>query len=432
MIPSQVIAKKRDGGELDEQEIADFVAQYVCGDIPDYQMSALAMAICIQGMTPGETAVLTREMLGSGQRISWTEGAPIVDKHSTGGLGDKVSLVLAPLLACCDLRVPMISGRGLGITGGTLDKLESIPGFRTDLTISEIQRQTNQVGCVICAATDDLAPADRKLYALRDVTGTVESIALITASILSKKLAESLDSLVMDVKFGSGAFMRSIEQAHGLAESLVKVGCRMGTKTIALLTDMNQPVGRMVGNALEVDEAVQSLQGEGPDDLWRLTLALATELLLSSGRVAHAAEAEQLLGSKVEDGSALEKFREMVRAQGGDLDATRRVAPTRDITASRTGCLTSVDGVMLGQAVIELGGGRMRLGDPIDHSVGFEMLVRIGDHINQGDPLVRVYAAPASVDQVQANVTRALAIDDANTGPQALIAERVSSEGLDE
>jgi pyrimidine-nucleoside phosphorylase len=395
-------------------------------------MSALAMAICIRGMTLEETVFLTQQMLASGQRMSWTGGCPSVDKHSTGGLGDKVSLVLAPLLACCDLQIPMISGRGLGITGGTLDKLESIPGFRTDLTIAQIQRQTERVGCVICAATDDLAPADRKLYALRDVTGTVESIPLITASILSKKLAESLDSLVLDVKFGSGAFMRTAEQARLLAESLVRVGVRMGTKTLALLTDMNQPLGRAVGNALEVDEAVDSLQGEGPQDLWQLTLALATELLLSQQRVDSIEEAERLLKGKIADGSALEKFREMVHAQGGDLDAKRPIAPMHVVRAWRTGCLVAVDGTTLGQAIIELGGGRKTMGDPIDHSVGLEMLARVGDEISRGDPLLRVYGPPSLAAQIESLVASSVTLGDDVVPPRVLIRERITSQDIQE
>jgi len=267
MHPSSIIVKKRDGGVLDPADISFFVDGYVRGEIPDYQMSALAMAIFLRGMDHEETVTLTEKMLASGKTLCWASGSvPKVDKHSTGGIGDKVSIILAPLLACCDLHVPMLSGRGLGTTGGTLDKLESISGFRADLNIDEIQRLTERVGCVITGTTEDLAPADRKLYALRDVTGTVPSIPLIVASIMSKKLAENVDALVLDVKFGSGAFMKSIEEARQLAFTLVEVGQRMNVKTTALLTDMNQPLGRMVGNAVEVDEAVEVLKGNGTTD----------------------------------------------------------------------------------------------------------------------------------------------------------------------
>ncbi len=281
--PANVIAKKRDGVALTRDEIAEFVSGFTNGSIPDYQMSALAMAIYLRGMSEEETAALTEQMLASGVQLKWLAGSSVVDKHSTGGVGDKVSLLLAPLLACCGLRVPMISGRGLGPTGGTLDKLESIPGFRTDLNLDEIREITNRVGCVIAGASAEIAPADRKLYALRDVTATVASIPLITASIMSKKLAEGLDALVLDVKVGSGAFMKTFRQARELARSLVETGRRMGVSTTALITDMSQPLGRMAGNAVEVDETVTALLGQGPADLIALTNSLGAELLVAAG-----------------------------------------------------------------------------------------------------------------------------------------------------
>ncbi|HYO24074.1 MAG TPA: thymidine phosphorylase, partial [Lacipirellulaceae bacterium] len=285
MNPVWLIAKKRDGEELSDHEIAQFISGYARGDIPDYQMSAMAMAIYLRGMSTAETASLTDHMLASGARFTWPDdGVPRVDKHSTGGIGDKVSLPLAAMLACCGLQVPMISGRGLGATGGTLDKLEAIPGFRTDLSMEEFRDVCQRVGCVISGATADLVPADRKLYALRDVTATVPSIPLITASIMSKKLAEGLDALVLDVKWGSGAFMKTADQARELARSLVATGQRMGVATTALVTDMNQPLGRMAGNALEVNESYAALQGEGPADLMEATYALGAELLVSTGR----------------------------------------------------------------------------------------------------------------------------------------------------
>src|SRR5262245_22400391 len=283
MNPAVLIAKKRDGRELARNEIVYLVHGFTRGTIPEYQMAAFAMAVFLQGMTTDETAALTDAMLQSGVWLVWPQrDRPIVDKHSTGGIGDKTSLVLAPLLACCGLAVPMISGRGLGATGGTLDKLEAIPGFRTDLSPAEIQATVERVGCAITGASAEIVPADRKLYALRDVTATVPSIPLITASIMSKKLAESLDALVLDVKFGSGAFMKTLADARRLAQSLVATGKRMGVRTTALLTDMNQPLGRMAGNLVEVHEVIACLKGEGPADLWELTRELAAELVGNS------------------------------------------------------------------------------------------------------------------------------------------------------
>ncbi len=425
MIPAQIIARKRDGAELTDGEIRDFVAGYVAGQIPDYQMAALAMAICLRGMSTAETVSLTEQMLHSGEVLRWQNDRPKVDKHSTGGLGDKVSLVLAPLLACCDLQVPMISGRGLGTTGGTLDKLESIPGFRTELTRDEIQRQTEEVGCVICSATADLAPADRQLYGLRDVTATVESVPLITASILSKKLAESLDWLVLDVKFGSGAFMTCQSEARELAESLVHVAHRMGVPTTALLTDMNQPLGRMVGNAVEVEEAVQTLAADGPEDLVTLVLELGAELLVASAAADSPEAARQRLRSLLDEGAALAKFQEMVRAQGGDLNGQRMIAPASTVVAEKTGWLAAVHGQKLGRVIIEMGGGRKIRTDRIDPSVGLEMLVRIGDAVEHGQPLVRVMGPSEDVARVRSMVLDAFEISDFPVESPPLIRQRL-------
>ncbi|MGC3966115.1 MAG: thymidine phosphorylase [Pirellulales bacterium] len=318
MNPVQIIAKKRDGQALSAGEIRALVERYARGELPDYQMSAWAMAVFLRGMTDDETAALTEAMLDSGAQLQWPAELTTVDKHSTGGIGDKTSLILAPLLACFDLAVPMISGRGLGATGGTLDKLEAIPGFRTDLNLEEIRAVTRAVGCVITGATADLVPADRKLYALRDVTATVASIPLITASIMSKKLAEGLRALVLDVKFGSGAFMKTADEARRLARSMVAVGRKMGVATTALLTDMNQPLGRMAGNAVEVDESIDVLQGGGPQDLIDLTLALGAELLVATGRAADHEAAVTTQRARLSDGTAYEKFR------GADRCARRR------------------------------------------------------------------------------------------------------------
>jgi pyrimidine-nucleoside phosphorylase len=415
---------------LTDDEIAWLIDGFVRGDVPDYQMSAWAMAVFLRGMNEAETAELTRCMLESGVALRWSEAAgTYVDKHSCGGVGDKISLILAPLLACYGLRVPMISGRGLGATGGTLDKLESIPGFRTNLTIEEIQRQADTVGCVITGATDDLAPADKKLYALRDVTATVASIPLITASIMSKKLAESLDALVLDVKFGSGAFMKTLDQARALAHSLVSVGKQMGVPTTALLTDMNQPNGRLAGNAVEVNESLEVLAGGGPADVRELTLALGAELLMMTGTADTLDQARSRLAARLDDGSAFEKFHEMVRAQGGDLEAPRPVAMENVIAASFSGCLASLDTEQLGLAIVELGGGRKKVGDLVDHSVGIEMLVRHGDWIKAGQPLVKIFARPDTIESVRNDVLRAFVLDH-EAEPRPLIIERIGPTAL--
>lgn len=411
MNPVVTIAKKRDGHELSRAEIADFIGGFATERIPDYQMAALAMAIYLRGMTTAETAVLTDEMLASGQVLQWEDdGRPVVDKHSTGGVGDKTSLILAPLLACCDLRVPMLSGRGLGATGGTLDKLEAIPGYRTNLEMDEIRRVVNRVGCVITGASRELAPADRKLYALRDVTATVPSIPLITASIMSKKLAEGLNALVLDVKWGSGAFMKSAADARALADSLVGTGGRMNVKTVAHVTDMNQPLGRMCGNALEVNESIAALEGQGPADLWEVTELLAVELLLLTKRAPNAAAAKEILQGHITSGRALAKFAEMVAAQGGDLAAPRPLAPTSEVLSPHAGVVRAIDTEQLGLAIIELKGGRKVLSDKLDFSTGLEMLVRLGDRVERGQPLARLYAHPQQRELAAKMVQGAIAV----------------------
>jgi pyrimidine-nucleoside phosphorylase len=426
MNPVWIIAKKRDGGELAADEIGQFIAGYAAGEIPDYQMSALAMAIYLRGMTTAEIAALTDHMLASGATFQWPAGGrPKVDKHSTGGIGDKVSLPLAPMLACCGLDVPMISGRGLGATGGTLDKLESIPGFRTNLTMDEMRQVVASVGCVISGATADLVPADRKLYALRDVTATVPSIPLITGSIMSKKLAEGLDALVLDVKFGSGAFMKTAELARELARSMVNTGMRMGVRTTAVLTDMNQPLGRMVGNAVEVDESVAALEGRGPDDLMEVTLALGAELLVSAGGADSLDAARDELQQTVDSGAAREKFAEMVAAQGGDLEAPRLVAPASDVVAPESGYITAIDAERLGEAVIAMRGGRQKLGEVLDLSTGFEMLVRFGEKVERGQLLARLFAGEETSRAGREKLLSALQIADERPTLGPLILERL-------
>lgn len=424
--PVSVIARKRDGQELSAADIQTVIAGYTAGELPDYQMAALAMAIYWRGMTVNETSALTDSMLRSGVILSWpTDSRPIVDKHSTGGIGDKVSLLLAPLLACAGLAVPMISGRGLGPTGGTLDKLEAIPGYRTDLTLSEIQHLTQSVGCVITGASAEIAPADRKLYGLRDVTGTVASIPLITASIMSKKLAEGLQALVLDVKHGNGAFMKTLDQARALAQSLVNTGRRMGVATSAFITDMNQPLGQYAGNAWEVWETLEALRGKGPADLWEVTEALGAELLVGTRVCDSSAAARRLLQNLRDSGRACEKFHEMVRAQGGDLSGLRLAPPIADWTAPRSGWLTRIDTERLGWIVIALGGGRRQLGDPLDHSVGLQFLARLGDRVETGQPLVRWHCDRSQWEQASALMAEVFEFGDSPVPSPALIVERI-------
>jgi pyrimidine-nucleoside phosphorylase len=390
MLPQWIIEKKRDGKELSPEEIAFFIGGFSNGSIPDYQMSALAMAICLRGMTPAETAALTTEMMLSGETID-PSGLPGIkaDKHSTGGIGDKTSLILAPLAAVCGLTVPMISGRGLGITGGTLDKLESIPGYRTDLSAAEFFQTLENVGCSIIGQTAEIAPADKKLYALRDVTGTVPSIPLITASIMSKKLAEGIDTLVLDVKWGKGAFMKSIADARELAQAMVDVGNQMGKKVRALITDMNAPLGRAAGNALEVQECLEVLRGGGPDDLRELTVELTAHMLdLSNVR-----KSKTEIFQTLESGAALKKFEAMVAAQGGSTDWKLAEAAIQEpVLASADGVVTAVDAELIGRACLMLGAGRQKTDDTIDHAVGIAQMKKPGEAVKKGDPLAVVFS----------------------------------------
>jgi pyrimidine-nucleoside phosphorylase len=388
-----LIGRKRDGGTLDPAEIRALVDGYTAGTIPDYQMAAFAMAVLFQGMDAVETTALTRAMLESGDVFHHRAGhPPIVDKHSTGGIGDKVSLVLAPLVACTGVRVPMVSGRGLGITGGTLDKLESIPGFQVGLTIPAAQELLEKIGVVMMGQTDRFCPADKKLYALRDVTGTVPSIPLITASIMSKKLAESLDRLVLDVKFGSGAFMKTEAEARALADSMIAVGREMGVDVHALLHPMDEPLGRAVGNALEVVEALECLEGRGPADLRKLVLDLSAKISPVPRK-----ELEHLL----DDGRARRKFDQIVAAHGGDpadlpkLAEIHHAPVIRDFPAPCSGTVVQVDAGLVGQAALQLGAGRARASDGIDPAVGFDHLVKCGEPVHQGRPLCRVHARNA-------------------------------------
>ena len=424
---AQIISAKRDGNELTEDQIRFLISGFASGEIPDYQMSAFAMAVYFQGMTIEETTSLTREMLNSGETISWSGGKPKVDKHSTGGIGDKVSIPLAPILACCDVEVPMISGRGLGATGGTLDKLESIPGYRCDLSIDEFKNVVNWNGCSITGATGNLAPADQKLYALRDVTGTVPSIPLITASILSKKLAEGISSLVLDVKWGSGAFMKTIESARELAKSLVAVGNRFDVNTVAVITDMNQPLGNMIGNGVEVDESVDLLRGEGPADVTELTIHLAAQLLVNAGVQPDMDAARKKIDGVIQSGEALAKLSEMIQNHSGDLDATRERGTEHLVKAYDEGFVSRIDAERLGLAVIEMGGGRKLMTDSLDHTAGIEFLVRIGQRIEKGETIAKIFCNDKSKADYAANlVSLAIGTSPLEVPPAKLIVETIS------
>jgi pyrimidine-nucleoside phosphorylase len=394
MFPQHIIAKKRDGQTLAREEIEAFVRGATDGSWADYQLSALLMAVFLRGMTDEETTHYTTAMVKSGivADLSRTGGIK-VDKHSTGGVGDKISLVLAPIVAACGVAVPMISGRGLGHSGGTLDKLESIPGFRTNLSLDEYSDQVARIGCALIGQTNDLAPADRKLYALRDVTATVECVPLICGSILSKKLAAGIDALVLDVKFGRGAFMKTRADAKELALVLVRVGRGAGKNVRAVLTSMEQPLGRTVGNALEVAESIVCLRGEGPADVMKLTYALGIEMLLLAGVAANEIEAQRKLEEAVKSGAAFAKFREVVTAQGGDariIDEPARLRSARHKTpliASRAGAVSEVDAMKVALAALRLGAGRAKSEDAIDHAVGIAELVKIGERVEAGTTL---------------------------------------------
>ena len=392
-----IIRKKRDAEALDRAEIDHFVAGATDGSWPDYQISALLMAIVLRGMGDEETAWLTEAMARSGTRFDLRElPGRKVDKHSTGGVGDKTSLVLAPLAAACGAAVPMMSGRGLGHTGGTLDKLESIAGFRVDFSAREIVEALADVGCVIVGQTRDIAPADRRLYRLRDVTATVESIPLITASIMSKKLAEGIDGLVLDVKVGCGAFMKTVKDAEQLAQSMVRAGQLAGVRTEALLTRMDAPLGRTVGNAIEVVEAMDTLRGQGPRDLTELSVILAARMVLMAGRADTIAGAEEQVREAMASGAGLDRFRRMVERQGGDpgiVDDPSRLAlaPGREFArAPRAGYVTGLDAMLIGRAAAALGAGRATAEDRIDHGVGIRVLASLGALVRAGEPVLEL------------------------------------------
>lgn len=410
MLASQIIAKKRDSQVLTEGEIEFLISGMLDGSIADYQMSAWAMAVLCRGMNPQEIACLTQCMLHSGATLDAATERPRVDKHSTGGIGDKVSLILAPLLACFDVDVPMLSGRGLGITGGTLDKLEAYEGFRCDLSEHEIAKQLQDIGCVITGTTPGIAPADRKLYSLRDVTGTVPSVALITSSILCKKLAERLDALVLDVKFGSGCFMKTVGEARELAESLERTSRELGLPCTAILSTMDQPLGKMVGNACEANESVQVLKGQGPTDVEELTVALCANLLKSVRRYPSEVEAAIALKEKLANGEAFARYIQMIETQGAKFVEALPLENTQRFSAPTTGWIKSIDGEVLGQLVIHLGGGRRVVGDQLNHRVGLEMLVKVGEQVEAGQPIANLFSNETSIEE-EIQATMASAID---------------------
>jgi pyrimidine-nucleoside phosphorylase len=430
----ELIQRKRDRGVLSADEIAWLIRSYTSGAVADYQMAAMAMAIFLNGLEPAELVEWTRAMLHSGEVLDFAGiTLPKVDKHSTGGVGDKVSIPLAPMVAACGVAIPMMSGRGLGHTGGTLDKLESIPGFTTALEPSRFRQVLDTCGLVLAGQSETLVPADRKLYALRDTTGTVESIPLISSSIMSKKLAEDLDGLVLDVKVGSGAFMKSLDRARTLAETMVEIGKAYEVRTVALLTAMDEPLGNEVGNANEIAESIAVLQGEGPEDLVEVTMALGVEMLSVAGVETDADDARTMLEKTRSSGEALALFARVVEAQGGDPRVTEdpakilSKAPQRtEVNADRSGFLSGLDAFKVGVAAMRLGAGRERKEDTIDPAVGITLLVKPGARVEAGQPILRLsYRHPARLEEALTVLDGAVEIGDEKPATKPLILERV-------
>jgi pyrimidine-nucleoside phosphorylase len=423
-----IIIKKRDRGELTQEEIEFFIQGFTRGEISDYQAAAWAMAVLLNGMSTRETTDLTLALVHSGETLDLSGVVPVVvDKHSTGGVGDKTTLVVEPLVAACGLPVGKISGRGLGFSGGTLDKIESIPGFRVDLSMEEFLEQLRTRGLVLTGQTADLIPADGKLYALRDVTGTVKSIPLIASSIMSKKIAGGANAILLDVKIGSGAFMQNQQDARKLAELMVAIGKGLGRKTVALLSDMNQPLGRAVGNALEVREAILTLHNEGPEDFTEHSLVVAAHLLALGGVAHDAEEGREVAKDALENGSAWEKFKILVTAQGGDVayvEQPERLPKAKFqeiIPAPRSGYLSQVDALIVGETAVVLGAGREKKGDPIDHAVGIEVLHKVGDRVEMEEGVFRVHANQESkMPEAQQRLLSALEFNESPVEPLPL------------
>ncbi len=439
MIVPRLIERKRNGDHLEPSEIRELVIEFSEGRVPDYQMAAFLMAVYYRGLDRGEMNALMESMLDSGKRLDFSRlQKPRVDKHSTGGVGDKTSLILAPLIASLGVAVPMMSGRGLGHTGGTLDKLESIPGFRTSLSLAETERQVEAIGCAMIGQTEEIVPADRKLYALRDATATVEAIPLIASSIMSKKISESLTGLVLDIKRGSGSFMPELDQEIALAQAMIELGDAHGCPVVALLTAMDRPLGFACGNALEVAESIDVLKGQGPPDLTEVTSALGTEMLLLAGAAKSPADARAMMIDSMTTGRALEKFGEIVRAQGGDesvIDKPQRLpqAPHKAyFVAPTSGVIQSVDPRGIGYGVIALGGGRRNMEDTVDPSVGFVITAKPGDRVSKGDALATIHARSESDLKLGESILqKAISIGAERPKSLPLVSHRVTLSGVE-
>jgi pyrimidine-nucleoside phosphorylase len=436
----ELIERKRDGGHIDTADWHAFARDLAAGTLADYQVSALLMAIYFRGLDEDETVALTEGMLQSGKSLQLSHlKMRCVDKHSVGGVGDKVSIVLAPLVAACGVAVPMISGRGLGHTGGTLDKLESIPGFHTRLSLAQAAAQVERIGCVLMGQTGEISPADRTLYAMRDATATVESIPLIASSIMSKKLAEGLHGLVLDVKTGAGAFLQTLEDDLELTRTMISLGARHDCPVVALLTNMDSPLGVACGNANELVEAVHSLKGGGPPDLQELALRFGAEMLVLGGVTADAADARVRLERAISSGKALEKFREIVAAQGGNPAVCDDPALMVPVAALRETYESPLDGVVqrvepraVGKGITAMGGGRTRMADSIDPSVGFQILAKPGDRVSRGQPLATILARDSqSAEAGRAALDAAFVIGDADVARKPLVSHRVTAEGVE-
>lgn len=440
MVPYHVIRRKRDGVELGVEELTEFFNAFAEGRLPEYQMAAFLMATYFRGFTPLELHTLVELIIASGVRVDLSPiGRPTVDKHSTGGVGDKVSLVLAPLVASLGVAVPMMSGRGLGHSGGTVDKLESIPGFVVQLPLEAFRKQLERIGCALITQTDQITPLDKKLYALRDVSGTVESVPLIASSIMSKKIAEGMDALVLDVKRGNGAFLPELEQALTLAQTMISIGEMHGKRTVALLTAMDRPVGHAIGNAIEVEESILALRDEGPEDLKEITLALGVEMLLLAGW-ADAGQARFDLERALADGRAAAKFQEIIEAQGGnpavvDDPALLPQAPVRRVLeAHADGWIAALNVRAIGDAAVELGAGRAKLDAVIDHSVGFLITAKPGERIGRGQPIASVFAADEdSAALAMETLHDAISVSEQQpAAPLPLISHRITRDGTEE
>jgi pyrimidine-nucleoside phosphorylase len=440
MLALRLIERKRDGGRIDAGEWRALANAYAAGHVPDYQMAAFLMACFLRGLDRTETHDLTDAMLRSGEVLDLADlGRPRIDKHSTGGVGDKVSIVLAPLIASLGVAVPMMSGRGLGHTGGTLDKLESIPGFRTDLSLAEARRLLETLNCALIGQTSEIAPADRKMYALRDATGTVEAIPLIAASIMSKKLAEGLTGLVLDVKRGSGAFLPELDRGLELARTMIELGADHDTPVVALITAMDRPLGRACGNALEVEESILALRGEGPPDLMSVTYALGAEMLVLAGTVPDHDSARRKMEQSIGTGRAAEHFQKMVEAQGGnpavvdDPALLPQAAEVELYAAPRRGFISRVEPRAVGRGITALGGGRTTMEDRLDPSVGFMITARPGDWVEQGEPLASIFARDrAGVESGRAALRTAITIADEADPPLPLVSHRVTAAGVEQ